>query len=125
MEIVIDIPNFKWLENEEDFKTAVKEYEQGTRFDKEIRNALLSGTPLPKHHGRIIDESKINKVYVYTEEAIANNIKAIGTIITGTDAPTIIEADKGVLEKINEKQDSLRATCKAWDEATEKDGYVD
>ena len=33
--------------------------------------------------------------------------------------------DKGVLEKINEKQDSLRATCKAWDESIEKDGYVD
>lgn len=32
--------------------------------------------------------------------------------------------DKGVLEKINEKQDSLKATCKAWDEAIEKDGYV-
>lgn len=40
------------------------------------------------------------------------------------NTPTMIEADKGVLEKINEKQDSLRATCKAWDEATEKDGYV-
>ena len=37
----------------------------------------------------------------------------------------IIEADKGVLEKINEKQDSLRATCKAWDEAISRDGYVD
>ena len=36
-----------------------------------------------------------------------------------------VNADKGVLEKINEKQDSLRATCKAWDEAIEKDGYVD
>lgn len=32
--------------------------------------------------------------------------------------------DKGVLEKINEKQDSLKAICKAWDEAIEKDGYV-
>ena len=35
-----------------------------------------------------------------------------------------IEADKGVLEKINEKQDSLKATCKEWDEAIQKDGYV-
>ena len=35
-----------------------------------------------------------------------------------------VVADKGVLEKINEKQNSLRATCKAWDEAIEKDGYV-
>ena len=35
-----------------------------------------------------------------------------------------IEADKGVLEKINEKQNSLRATCKAWEEAISRDGYV-
>ena len=36
-----------------------------------------------------------------------------------------VNADKGVLDKINEKQDSLRATCKAWDEAISRDGYVD
>lgn len=45
---------------------------------------------LPKGHGRIIDESKINRVYTYTEEAICKNIKAINTTITHTDAPTII-----------------------------------
>lgn len=33
-------------------------------------------------------------------------------------------ANKGVLSQINEKQDSLKATCKAWDEAIEKNGYV-
>lgn len=55
MEIIIKIPNFEWLENEEDFKTAVKEYDQGTKFDKEIRNALINGTPLPEYHGRLID----------------------------------------------------------------------
>ena len=58
MEIVIKIPNFEWLKNEEDFKTAVKEYEHGTRFDKEIRNALLNGTLLPAHHGRLIDADR-------------------------------------------------------------------
>ena len=35
-----------------------------------------------------------------------------------------IRIDKGVLDQINEKQNSLKATCKAWDEAIEKDGYV-
>ena len=34
------------------------------------------------------------------------------------------EASKGVLSQINEKQDSLKATCKAWDEAIKKNGYV-
>ena len=42
----------------------------------------------------------------------------------GETKTKITEADKGVLEKINEKQDSLRATCKAWDEAISRDGYV-
>ena len=63
MEIVIKIPNFEWLKNEEEFKTAVKEYEQGTRFDKEIRNALINGTPLPKHHGRLIDADDLWDAY--------------------------------------------------------------
>jgi hypothetical protein len=56
MQIIIDIPDFKWLENEGDFKEAVKEYEQGTRFDKEIRKALINGKPLQK--GRWINLEK-------------------------------------------------------------------
>lgn len=55
---------------------------------------IMNGTPLPEHHGRIIDESKINRVYAHKEEVINNNIKAINIEIMGTDAPTIIEADK-------------------------------
>ena len=61
MQIVIDVPDFRWLENEGDFKEAVKEYEQGSRFDKEIRGALLNGTPLPEHHGRLIDADELLK----------------------------------------------------------------
>lgn len=34
------------------------------------------------------------------------------------------DSDKGVLEKINEEQNSLIDTCKAWDEAISRDGYV-
>lgn len=63
IEIVIKIPNFEWLKNEEDFKTAVKEYEQGTRFDKEIRNALINGTPLPEHHGRLGDLDALEEYF--------------------------------------------------------------
>ena len=59
MKIVIDIPDFEWLKNEEDFKTAVKEYEQGTRFDKEIRNALINAKILPEHHGDLIDRNEV------------------------------------------------------------------
>lgn len=55
--------------------------------------AIKRGIPLPEHHGRIIDESRINTVFYHTEEVINNNIKAISIGITHTDAPTIIEAE--------------------------------
>lgn len=74
-----------------------------------VVDAIGKGIPLPEHHGRIIDESQISYIEVHTEpELYGNKIRYVKV----TDAPTIIEADKGVLEKINEKQNSLRATCK-------------
>ena len=81
MKIVIDIP--------EEYYNVIKAISdiQCTADMLIIKN----GTPLPEQHGRIIDESKINKVFCYKEEAIYNNIKAINTTITHTDAPTIIE----------------------------------
>lgn len=94
MEIVIKIPNFEWLENEEDLKTAVKEYEQGTRFDKEIRNALINGIPLPEHHGRLIDADELYGDFIDGTEGYDcntwNRIE-IGDIIE--DAPTILEGE--------------------------------
>ena len=99
MKIVIDIPDFKWLENEGDFKEAVKEYEQGTRFDKEIRNALLNGTPLSEHHGDLIDVNvlKNNIQYVpiapifqddyvtYRNVIFADILDMLPTIIEGSE----------------------------------------
>ena len=60
-------------------------------------NAIEAGIPLPKRHGRLIDESKITKC------------EQIGLVIKDgnvnrcflTDAPTIIEADYW---RKNEKQ---------------------
>lgn len=77
--------------------------------------AFNDSTPLPEHHGDLIERRCGNKVCNGCEHS---------DICDTYNAPTIIEADKGVLEKINEKQDSLRPTCKAWDEVVEKDGYV-
>ena len=72
MELIIDIP-------EEDYK-------RGTVMASAIRN----GIPLPKGHGRLIDESKITKC-----EQIGLVIKSDNvTRCLITDAPTIIEADK-------------------------------
>ena len=101
MEIVIKIPNFEWLKNEEDFKTAVKEYEQGTRFDKEIRNALINGTPLPEHHGRLIDEQQIIDRFKPIEKFKDWIIGLDGLVCVLSDAPTIIEgSEECVLDKI-------------------------
>ena len=53
---------------------------------------IANGTPLPKGHGRIIDESKITSVY-YHEETYKSTVRNYHTVIDGTDAPTIIEAE--------------------------------
>lgn len=59
----------------------------------EMRKAIANGAPFPKNHGRIIDESKITSVY-YHEETYKSTVRNYHTVIDGTDAPTIIEADK-------------------------------
>lgn len=98
MQIVIDIPD----ETYEEIKKSCYSLnhviyglksEENRELFFQLMNAILDGTQIPKGHGRIIDESKINRVYAYTEEVICKNIKAINTIITNTDAPTIIEGE--------------------------------
>lgn len=54
----------------------------------EVATAIINGTPLPKGHGRIIDESKI-EVCEWVDVWEEDYPKA------STDAPTIIEADGG------------------------------
>jgi hypothetical protein len=53
-----------------------------------VRKSLANGTPLPEHHGRIIDESQIRHIVCHTErELYGDKIRYVKT----TDAPTIIE----------------------------------
>lgn len=53
-----------------------------------LENAIANGTPLPEHHGRIIDESKIRNIECRTEPQLyGDRIYYVKT----TDAPTIIE----------------------------------
>lgn len=84
MEIIIDIP-------EEEYQNYLKmrpAYPEGVFcYIKAIQN----GIPLPKHHGRIIDESKITSVYYHEENYKRNTVRLHHTVIDGTDAPTIIE----------------------------------
>lgn len=74
MQIVIDIP-------EEDYKF-LKESD-GCRWSRAILEGIINGTPLPKGHGRIVDENKITSFGW-------NNTDNHAVV----DAPTIIEADK-------------------------------
>lgn len=59
------------------------------------RWVLKNGTPLPKGHGKLIDESEITSIYYHEEKAEQGVINFRGIVIDGTDAPTIIEADGG------------------------------
>lgn len=83
MKIVIDIPKIMY--------GAIKEY--GITFlsrddKKTLRKSIADGTPLPKHHGRLIDADALLQkhrdfdAYPFPSTTIRN-------------APTIIEADKG------------------------------
>jgi hypothetical protein len=81
MEIVIDIPEIMY--------GAIKEY--GITFlsrddKKTLRKSIANGTPLPEHHGRLIDESKITKCYMPINQLDVRGIR--------TDAPTIIEGSE-------------------------------
>lgn len=65
-------------------------------FQATIADAIKNGTPLPEHHGRIIDESKITKLYTYVPNAFCKGggWRTEDFNATNTDAPTIIKADK-------------------------------
>lgn len=71
MKIVIDI-------DEKDYQSI-----KNGHIPFSVLDVLMNGTPLPEHHGRIIDESKIHKC---GWDYIKHHAK--------TDAPTIIEGSE-------------------------------
>lgn len=90
MQMIIDIPD-------EEYRRWKVEGEMDALI---VRDALVKGIKLPKLHGRIIDENEITQVEFETiEEKFETRLQGPITrdyqIITGTDAPAIIEADKG------------------------------
>lgn len=78
--------------SDEDYKRIQDIPDAFNSLTSRVYSAIRKGIPLPEYHGRIIDESKIHTVYKHTETYINNDTKCIRTIITRTDAPTIIEA---------------------------------
>ena len=88
MQIVINIDNNLYTRL---FDNGVDNYDDAIEMATVIRN----GIPLPKHHGRIIDESQIRHIECHTErELYGNKIRYVKT----TDAPTIIEAEESESE---------------------------
>lgn len=65
----------------------------------EISKAIRKGTPLPEHHGRLIDEQDISPLYhcmshIYCEHRDCNTCQfCCVTKYEVTDAPTIIEGE--------------------------------
>lgn len=90
MKIVIDVP--------EDEYNAICSgtFDTDGYFRMNLSDTFKSGIPLPKGHGRLIDERQINEC------------KQVGLVIQDgvvtrclvTDAPTIIEAERQSLKQI-------------------------
>lgn len=90
MQLVIDIDEDTYRYMQSRCKYQNKGDEGLSKF-MEAGIAIKNGTPLPKGHGRVIDESKITKC-----EQVGLIIKDGDTIrCLKTDAPTIVEVDGG------------------------------
>ena len=89
MQIVINIPD-------EVYELCAKDAYFFYRETDILRQAIKNGTPLPKGHGRIIDERQITKC---TQVGLAITDDAVTRCLV-TDAPTIIEAEKQSLKQI-------------------------
>ena len=77
MKIIVNIPD-----------EIYKKYMDDRTHVTDVLHYFRHGTPLPKHHGRIIDESQIRHIIYHTEQELyENKIRYVKT----TDAPTIIE----------------------------------
>lgn len=101
MKIVIDIDDnmFKSIKksNMDNAKTIVYNYRAT------ITTAIKNGTPLPKHHGRLIDADKLNKKKKYLFQTQYGVFTKSEYFIKADDlylAPTVIEADKAESEEV-------------------------
>ena len=106
MQIVIDV-------DEEDYELLTEHYtyELGHDFSDRIFMKIENGTPLPKGHGRLIDEKDVIENICEAHGCYeVNNCKSKSDNFCGAwdvveKAPTIIEADISGKEK-NVKKDN-------------------
>lgn len=86
MKIVIDIP-------EEVYKS-IQDNDYCGISNSDMYNAVKNGTPLPKGHGRLIDEQQIIDRFKPIERFKYWCVGTDGLFNVLSDAPTIISADK-------------------------------
>lgn len=85
MQIVVEIPE-EWFNRLQDA--------WGWALAENVREAIKSGTILPKGHGRLIDADKLESCTVYYAYAPRGFEELLMRYADLQDAPTIIEADK-------------------------------
>lgn len=81
MKIVIDIPNHIYEH--------AKEESEDSNDEWDAMRAIANGSPLPKGHGRLIDADDFFQMFEELDMEPYN------------DTPTIIEADSGEANEIN------------------------
>ena len=86
MQIVIDVPEDVYTRL---FDNGIQDNEIAVDDICEMARSLRLGKPLPKGHGRLIDESNLSLMTVHLID---------GVLVC--DTPTIIEADKAESEEV-------------------------
>ena len=89
IELVIKIPEDVYTRL---FDNGIQDNEIAADDVCEIARAIRLGTPLPKGHGRLIDERQVVAALVY-HDFLKDNVKC-GDVTKILDMTTIIEADK-------------------------------
>lgn len=61
--------------------------------DNIAEEIIANGTPLPKGHGRLVDENHVIAELVYRNNLLADNVKC-GEVTKIFDSAVVVEADK-------------------------------
>lgn len=88
MKIVIEIDDARFKDIQR-----IAEVQLERNHFQTAEQIIANGTPLPKGHGRLIDESQITQVRYHDYISKVDGWQIPHCFIDGTDAPTIIEAD--------------------------------
>jgi hypothetical protein len=87
MKLIIDIPNYN-----------LDEVRNGSIASGQILKAVKNGVPLPKGHGRLVDENYIITELVYRKHLLSDGVKC-GEVAKIFNNAVVIDAD---LESNNE-----------------------